>query len=253
MAWVIDLDGVVWLGDQPIAGAAAAITRLQDAGERVVFVTNNSSERIEAYEQKLARQGIAAAGEVISSATVAASLVEPGETVLVCAGEGVTEALDQRGVDQVREGAADAVMVGYHRDFDYDRMTAAFTAVRRGARLIATNDDPTYPGPDGPLPGGGAILASIVTATGVDPEVAGKPYPPAVSYVRARLGATGTVVGDRPATDGAFARALGYRFVLVLSGVTTEHDLPTEPAADAVAPDLAGAIDAALGGTVPTT
>ena len=141
----------------------------------------------------------------------------------------------------VRDGPADAVVVGYHRDFDYERMRIAAGAVDAGARLLATNDDATYPTPDGPIPGGGAILASIVTATGVTPTIAGKPHAPIADLVRRRLGDAGWVVGDRADTDGRFAGALGYRFALVLSGVTRAHDLPVEPAPDLVADDLAEA------------
>ncbi len=137
-----------------------------------------------------------------------------------------------------------AVVVGFHRDFDYERMRVASAAVRNGARLIATNDDATYPTPDGPIPGGGSILASIVTAAGVAPVVAGKPYGPMVDLVRARVGPTGIGVGDRPDTDGRFARALGFDWGLVLSGVTRAVDLPVDPVPDLVAADLAALVAA---------
>jgi HAD superfamily hydrolase (TIGR01450 family) len=246
MAWVIDLDGVVWLDGQAIAGSAEAIEELRARDEDVVFVTNNSSERLATYEDRLAAIGIPASGCVISSAMIAASLVAPDERALVCTGEGVVEALRARGAEVVRDGDADVVVVGFHRDFDYQRMTTASVAVRHGARLLATNDDPTYPGPDGPIPGGGAILASIVTATGATPVIAGKPYPPSAAYVRERLGASGVVVGDRPSTDGGFATALGYPFVLVLSGVTHRADLPVVPEPALVADDLLMAVRAGV-------
>jgi HAD superfamily hydrolase (TIGR01450 family) len=248
MGWAIDLDGVVWLGDRPIPGAAEAVEQLRAAGEQVVFVTNNSSEPRASYERRLAAQDIPAVGDVVSSATVAASLVDPSETALVCAGPGVDEALAERGVTTVRDGDADVVVVGFHRDFDYERMRAAAVAVHHGARLLATNDDATYPTPEGPIPGGGAILASIVTATGVDPVVAGKPHAPAADYVRRRLGPSGVVVGDRPTTDGGLAVALGYSFALVLSGVTHRDDLPVAPAPDVLADDLASAVEQVLAG-----
>lgn len=238
MAWVLDLDGVVWLGDQPIPGAAAAVAALQARGP-VLFVTNNSAPPLAHFEERLARQGIDADGSVISSALAVATLVEPGERVLLCAGPGAAEALAERGAEVVDEGPADAVVVGFHRDFDYERLRIASAAVRTGARLLATNDDATYPTPEGPIPGGGAILASVVTATGATPVVAGKPNAPIADLVRYRVGGNGTVVGDRPSTDGRFAIALGYRFALVLSGVTRREDLPVEPTPDLVADDLA--------------
>ena len=121
------------------------------------------------------------------------------------------------------DGDADAVVVGFHRSFDYEELRRACTAVRRGARLIGTNDDVTYPTPDGPIPGGGAILAAVVAGSGVTAVVAGKPYEPMADLVRAELGADldgAVMVGDRPDTDGRFARAIGCRFGLVFSGVT---------------------------------
>jgi glycerol 3-phosphatase-2 len=241
MGWALDLDGVVWLDEQPIAGASEAVARLREAGEDVVFCTNLSSRPVAEMEDKLARHGIAARGDVLTSAMAAATLVEPGERVLVCAGAGVVEALEARGAVAVRDGPADAVVVGLHLDFDYDRLRAAAAAVRGGARLIGTNADPTYPTSDGLIPGGGAILAAVATASGVSPVVAGKPYEPMAALVRSRLGAGGTVVGDRADTDGQLAHRLGYRFVLVLSGSTTASD-PDTGGADVVVADLASAV-----------
>ncbi len=242
MAWALDLDGVLWLGEEPIPGAAAAVAALRARGETVGFVTNNSSVPRSEVEEKLERFGIDPGGAVLTSAMAAARLVMPGERVLVCAGPGVVEELERRGVEVVRDGDADAVMVGFHRDFDYERMRIASVAVRRGARLIATNADATYPTPDGLIPGGGAILASIVTASGATPEIAGKPHAPMAELVRALLGPDGVMVGDRADTDGRFAVQLGYRFLLVLSGVTGPGDLPVEPVPAAVAADLAAAV-----------
>ena len=247
MAWILDLDGVLWLADEPIPGAPEAVARLRERGQRVLFLTNNSSARVGEYRDKLARFGIAVAeDDLVTSAQAAATLLEPGETALVCAGPGVEEALAARGVRTVRDGGADAVVVGWHRDFDYERLTAAARAVWSGARLVGTNDDPTYPTPEGQIPGGGAILAAVATAGGVEPVVAGKPHPPMVALVRERLGGDldgSMVVGDRPSTDGRMAVALGVPFDLVLSGVTKKEDLPVDPAPARVAPDLAALVN----------
>ena len=245
MGYALDLDGVVWLGDDPIPGAAAAVARLRSAGEPVVFCTNNSNHPVAAVEAKLADHGIAPEDGVITSAMAAAALVEPGERVLVCAGPGVVEALVGRGADPVRDGAADAVIVGMHLDFDYERLRVAANAVLGGARLLATNDDATYPTPDGPIPGGGAILAAVERATGARATVAGKPHAPMADLVRARLSSDGVMIGDRPETDGAFAVALGYRFALVLSGVVSSGE-GVEPRPDLIAADLATAVDRLL-------
>ena len=246
MAWILDLDGVVWLGDEPIPGAADAVARMRARGDRVLLVSNNSSARVDEYLDKLERVGMPTESvDLVTSGQAAATLLEPGETALVCAGPGVEEALQARGVHTVRVGDADAVVVGWHRDFDYAGLTRAAVAVMHGARLIGTNDDATYPTPEGPIPGGGAILAAVATAAGVEPVVAGKPYPPMVDLVRARLGgdADGSiVVGDRPSTDGRLAAALGARFALVLSGVTKEADLPVRPEPARVVADLASLV-----------
>ena len=239
MAWVLDLDGVVWLADQAIAGAAEAIAELRRRGEAVAFVTNNSAVARADVEAKLARFGIDPQDGVVTSAMAAATLVEPGTTALLCAGPGMGAELEARGVRVVHDGDADAVVVGFHREFDYERLRIASAAVRNGARLIASNDDATYPTPDGPIPGGGSILAAVATASGVTPVVAGKPYLPMVDLVRDRVGPTGIGVGDRPDTDGRFARALGFEWALVLSGVTRAEDLPVDPVPDRVAADLA--------------
>ena len=244
MAWILDLDGVVWLANEPIPGAVDAIARLRAAGERVCFATNNASLRVGDQEATLAALGIPAMGDVLTSAMAAALLLQPGQTALVCAGPGVDEALEARGVHRIREGNADAVVVGFHLDFDYGRLKAAHAAVRNGARLIGTNDDTTYPTPEGLIPGGGAILAAVVAATEVEAVVAGKPYAPMAALVRELAGdGPHVVVGDRPSTDGLFAVTLGAPFGLVLSGVTTEDDLPVTPTPTWVSASLAALVD----------
>jgi len=257
VTWVLDLDGVVWLADQPIAGAAAAVRSLRAAGQRVALVTNNSSMTVGDYLAKLARHDLPTdPADLVTSAQVAASLVAPGERVLVCAGAGVLEALEARGATPVDDGPADAVIVGWTAAFDYRMLTRAFRAVRGGARLIGTNDDATYPTPGEPLPGGGSLVAAVSYASGVTATVAGKPHPPMVEAVRARVGTVEVMVGDRPSTDGLLGRRLGARFALVLSGVTARADLPVEPAPDVVADDLAALVTAELGApplTPPTT
>lgn len=247
MAWILDLDGVVWLADMPVPGAAEAVRALRAAGEVVVFATNYSASQVAEIEAKLERLGIDASGDVVTSAMAAAALVEPGERVLLCAGPGVREALEDRGVEVVLDGRADVVMVGLDRAFDYERMRIAASAVRGGARLLATNDDATYPTADGLVPGAGAILAGIERASGTSAVVAGKPYPPMADLLRSRYGATGTLVGDRPDTDGRLARVLGYRWALVLSGVTTSLDPPPDPVPDVTAPTLAALVADELG------
>jgi 4-nitrophenyl phosphatase len=247
VAWILDLDGVVWLGDDVIPGVPEAIERLRGAGHRLLFLTNNSSRKVGYLVEKFDGMGISVeADEIVTSAQAAATMLEPGTVALLCAGDGVREALDARGVRMVDEGEADAVVVGFHKEFDYGRLNAAYQALRGGARLIGTNDDTTYPTPDGPIPGGGALLAAVAAAGGVEPEVAGKPYQPMADAVRERLGGDaddGMVVGDRPDTDGLMAKRLGLPFALVFTGVTKEDDLPVDPEPVTTAPDLPALVD----------
>ena len=250
MAWILDLDGVIWVGPDVVPGVPDAVARLRDAGERVLFLTNNSSRPVSDVLEKLDGMGIEAeSDEVATSALAAAAMLDEGSSALVCGGAGVEDALDRRGVRRVSEGEADAVVVGWFKEFDYDRLTTAFHAVSKGARLIGTNDDPTYPTPEGPIPGGGALLAAVSVAAGVEPEVAGKPHQPMADLVRSRLGddTDGVIlVGDRPSTDGAMAQRLGVKFALVMTGVSDNEDIPDDPPPDHVADDLPTLVDELL-------
>lgn len=249
---VCDLDGVIWLSGEGLPGAAEAIARFRAAGLAVAFLTNNSSQPIAGYVSRLERVGIPAeSGDVLTSAQSAVELLAgdltPGARVLACAGVGVVEALEAGGFRPVTSEPCDAVVVGWHLDFDFDRLARASAAVRAGARFVATNLDPTYPAPGGLLPGNGALVAAVATASGRAPEVAGKPEPPMVAMVRRRLGARrGVVVGDRPSTDGALAAALGWPFALVVSEATLGADEPADHQAAHVGPSLEALTDALL-------
>jgi len=232
---VLDLDGVLWRGDEPIAGSADAVSALRAADTPVAFLTNNSAAPAAALIAKLARMGVdAAPHEVLTSSMVAAELLQrdlpAGARVLACAAVGVVDALTDAGFTVVDRPPAAAVVVGLDRAFDFQRLDQAARAVRAGARFLATNLDPTFPAADGIEPGAGAIAAAVATAAGRSPEVAGKPERATVEAVRRRFGGDGVVVGDRPSTDGLLAQRLGWPFALVLSGVGG-HD-PSEPVPD---------------------
>ncbi len=252
-----DLDGVVWLAHQPIPGSVEAIARLRAAGHRVLFVTNNSAAKVEDQEAALGHIGIPAEGDVLTSSMAAALLLQPGERVLVAGGEGVVQAMERRGVVCVPAAAVDdgehvdAVVVGLHRSFDYAGLTRAATAIHRGARLVGTNDDATYPTPHGPIPGGGSILAAVQTAAGMQAVIAGKPHEPMAALVRETIGAaaarTALMVGDRPSTDGLFALTLGCGYAHVWSGVTP-RGTAFDPRPDLAVDDLAAVAEALVTG-----
>jgi len=240
--WVVDLDGVVWLTGRPIPGVDEAVARLRGAGVRVLFATNNSAPTRAELHRRLGQCGITADDrDLLSSADVAAGMLPSGSSAVVVGDDGVVEALAGRGVVVVPEGPADAVVVGWTRSsFTFEAVSRAAAAVRAGARLVATNEDPTLPTPDGPVPGAGAILAAVATAAGATPEVAGKPHRPTADAITARVppGELRAMVGDRPSTDGVLAGQLGIPFALVLSGVTAAGHIPADPQPAAVAPDL---------------
>jgi len=224
--WILDLDGVVWLSGEPIGDASGAIARLRMAGARVVFATNNSAPTTADLLSRLAKVGIEAeAHDLFTSAAAAASLLDRGSRARVLAEAGVDEALGEQGVIVVEDGDVDAVVVGWNRQFDFDLLTVVANDARRSGRLIGTNADPTHPTPAGLAPGTGALLAAVSTASGVIPEVAGKPHRAMADLLsrRLHLGAGrvhSVVVGDQPGTDGRLAGRLGIPFALVDSGVT---------------------------------
>jgi 4-nitrophenyl phosphatase len=138
--------------------------------------------------------------------------------------------------------------VGRSLQLDFDALSAAAGAIREGARFLATNTDATYPTGHGLEPGAGALVAYLEVASGKKAEVAGKPHQAAADLLRDRFGSAGLVVGDRPDTDGSFARLIGAPFALVLSGVTHPEDLPVTPQPAVIEPDLAAVVSARLGG-----
>lgn len=245
MFWVFDLDGVVWLAGQAIPGSAAAIDRLRGLGARVAFVTNNSAFTLAEYVDRLTGVGVKVdPSELATSSQAAASLVEPGSRVAYLGGVGLGEALTERGAEIV--GFADgpeAVVVGRSLQLDFAELADAAGVIRSGARFIATNTDATFPTPNGPEPGAGALIAYLQTGSGVAPEVAGKPEKPMADLVRSRYGQPSMVVGDRAETDGAFAARIGAPFALVLTGVTSRADLPIDPPPAVVGDDLAAVVN----------
>ncbi len=244
---MLDLDGVLWRGKTPLPGSAEAVARLRDAGRRVAFLTNNSYTVVADQIEKLAHMGVPAeADDICTSAQAAAGLLDPGSTAMVVGGPGIVEALEDRRVEVVTDGSAvDAVVVGFDPSFDFKKLTKAFQAVRHGARLVGTNDDATFPTASGEIPGGGSIVTAVAYATGVTAEIAGKPNPAAARLLEDRIGTVAWLVGDRLDTDGAMAQAVGARFGLVLSGVTTTAE-GADPEPDAVAGDLAALVDSLL-------
>ncbi len=245
---IFDLDGVVYLGNETVPGAGETLERLAADGHTILFCTNNSSRTRAQSADKIRRvTGYAAHPEQIASSAMAAGrLIESDARVLRVGGDGVAEAIGLAGAREVQSTDADTVVVGIDVSFDYDLLDRASTAVRNGARFIATNRDVTYPSPTGLKPGAGSIVAAVEAASGIEPLNAGKPEVTMRKLLGEMLGEGPVImIGDRPDTDLAMADAEGWVSVLVDTGVTAPDTVvsptPTHRIASIVdVPDLIG-------------
>lgn len=241
---LFDLDGVVYLGDQGISGAGQALTGVERRGCQVLFCTNNSSRTRAATARKINRTTgyPARVDQVITSAMAAAHLLAEESLPLssfVLGGPGIVEALEGIGSEVVEDWRkAEAVVIGFAPHLSYDLLRDACQAVWAGARLLATNTDPSFPTDQGIWPAAGSIVAAVEYATGQQAEAAGKPHQPMIDLVLKNTSGEKTVmVGDRPETDLQMAADAGWHSVLALSGVTKTP--PSSPRIDTVIDSIA--------------
>ena len=235
---IFDLDGVVFLGHEPIDGAVAAINGLVDAGKPVAYATNNASRRAGEVAALLVSLGIhAVAAEVITSAQASAAILAErlatGDPVLIVGGPALRAEISDVGLMPVSaaEDRPRAVVQGYAPDVGWTQLAEACVAIRNGAMWIATNADRTLPSPRGELPGNGSLVAVLTTALDRQPDlVVGKPAPRLFTTAANRISATRPlVVGDRLDTDVAGAIQAGMDSLLVLTGVATPADVLVAP------------------------
>ncbi len=238
---ICDMDGVLWKGDEPLPGLQAFFAFLEEHRIAYQLVTNNASKTPEQYVEKLARMGVKTSAEhVLSSAMGTADFIAetwPGARVYAIGGEGLLQALTQRGLTLSDGSAADVVAVGWDRHLSWEKLATATRLIHRGAHFVGTNPDRTYPTENGIVHGNGAQLAALQAATGKAPFVVGKPEPLLYRYAVQRMDVapqTTLVIGDRPETDIIGGLRLDMLTALVLSGVTTEEMLHLSP----VHPDL---------------
>ena len=238
---IIDMDGVLWRGETAMPGLVQFFETLRAKKMKFVMATNNATKTAVMYRDKLAYFGIVIdPSRILTVAEATAGYLgeryPPGTAVYVLGAKGLFDAHLEQGFrivspEQVRNGAtADVVVGGLHFDFTYESLAMGALLVKRGAQFVATNMDSTYPTELGPLPGGGAILSVIITATGVQPIAIGKPGPILFQEALRRLGSTEentAMVGDRLNTDIAGGNAAGLYTILVLSGVSTRSDIST--------------------------
>lgn len=270
-ALILDMDGVVWRGDQPLGDLPALFAKMRQHDLKVVMATNNATLTIQQYLDKFQRFGVTLeAWQIVNSPQATAEYLKmrfpQGGPVYVVGEDGLHEALTAQGFIAMGTTAAIpanagssaggiqagpeqplAVVVGMDRSVTYDRLSLASQFIRRGALFIGTNPDRTYPQPFGLVPGAGAILAAIEAATDTAPVIVGKPGPEMYRVAMARLGTQPfetLAVGDRIETDIAGGQALGCPTALVLSGVSSEAQARAwNPPPTLIAPDLAHVID----------
>jgi glycerol-1-phosphatase len=246
---LIDLDGVVWIGREPVPGSIETLAALIAAGKRVAFVTNNPAKPPAAYAERLRELGVEVGEErIVTAGMVATRLASeaagPDGSAFVISRAALKEMIAAAGVT-VLEGEAgreaSVVVVSGHRDFDFAALLTAKRALDRGAALIGTSRDPTMPMPGGEWPGTGAILAAVEAASGRVAEIAGKPEPHIFEIALEAIGRPERVamIGDRVSSDIEGGRRAGLATVLVLSGTDSEDTAAAEPRPDHVVDDLA--------------
>jgi len=248
--FLIDLDGVVWVGREPIAGSAEALETLIESGKEIVFVTNNPGRPPATYAERLREAGVPVAEDRIvtagvATARLAAELVGAGSSAFAIGAPAFHQTVAEAGL-RLLEGeggrGADAVLVSGHRGFDYEELLTATLALQNGAELFATSRDPTLPMPGGAWPGTGSILAAVETASGARAEIGGKPERHLFDQARALISEAQRVamVGDRVSSDIEGGRRAGLATILVLSGASSrEEAAAADPAPDLVLDDLA--------------
>jgi HAD superfamily hydrolase (TIGR01450 family) len=275
MLLLVDLDGVVYRGADPVQGVADVLADRVARGDDVVYVTNNSMHYRADYVTRLSEMGAPVSADRVVSSARATALYLTDETpdvrrVLVVGAGGLERELRDVGLEVVTSahaatrmsqeaidgfeaaGLPDAVVVGLDPQLTYLRLAVAADAIRAGAKFVATNRDPVYPTERGLRPGAGSIVAAIEAATGITPISIGKPEPLLLEEAAKAAGGEAkdaVMIGDSLVTDVAAARAVGSRSVFMLTGVTSQDELaaladgdrPTAVASDAA--ELAAVLD----------
>ena len=247
---LLDLDGCVWIGDEATEGAVEAVTALRAAGKGIAFVTNDTQLGTEEYVRKLWRLGFQASLEEVVTCGGALQFVLAesfqGRAAVVIGSPALHRHVEAAGLRIVNGTAfasrADVVIVAFHPRFDYDELREATQAALRGAQLLGSNRDATFPQRDGLWPGSGAIIAAVETASGRTVTTVGKPEPTLVQTALDRLGpGRALMVGDRVDADLGAAHAAGIDGAVVLTGASDRAaaEVARDPAPVAIAERLA--------------
>ncbi|MBL8090257.1 MAG: HAD-IIA family hydrolase [Anaerolineales bacterium] len=254
-ALILDMDGVIWKADAPIGDLPAIFKRIRERGLKFVFATNNGTKTPEEYQKKLAELGVEIeSSQVVTSALGIAFMLSQkyprGTKIFMIGEEGIKNALKEKGFEIVsiaNAEEAEVVVMGIDREINFQKIAEATLLVRAGRPFYTTNTDRTFPTPRGEIPGSGAWVSVIQTATGIEPIVAGKPFPYLMELSLERLGTKKEetlVVGDRLETDIAAGQAVGCPVAFVMSGVSKiEEAEKWNPKIDLIAGDLAELVE----------
>jgi HAD superfamily hydrolase (TIGR01450 family) len=250
---LLDLDGCLWVGEDALDGASAAVAALREAGKGIAYMTNDVRHAPDHFVRKLWRLGFQASLDEVVTCGAALQFVlaerQNGGAAFVIGSQALVDHVADAGLRVVNNTEfatrADVVVVGGHEAFDFRELRIATQAVLRGAELIGVTRDRTFPMPDGPWPGSGAVLAAVEEATGRRAErTVGKPEPDMYATVRDRLGeGRYLAVGDRLDVDVVGARRAGIDSALVLTGATTRIEADAaDPRPTHVADSLAALV-----------
>jgi 4-nitrophenyl phosphatase len=230
-AVILDLDGTVYAGEAAVPGAADFVSALKQKGLRLLFVTNRANRTPAEIRAQLVSQGIPCEeADILTSAQATARHVGRGS--VYCIGEdALRQELRQAGLTLTADDP-EWVVVGFDREFNYDKLKTAANLIHAGAKYVATNPDAFLKTESGTVPGTGAIVNAVTTATGTEPTVVGKPEREIIDSALQRLGTAAEkalVVGDNVLTDVPAGAAAGARTALVLTGVSSRADVAAAP------------------------
>ena len=236
---IIDMDGVLYRGDQPLPGLREFIAFLRKRAIPFILATNNSTRTPQEVVDKLARMGAEVfPTEVLTSGQATARALAGeyprGTRVHVFGMPALRDAMLAEGFVLADDDVA-AVVASMDRDVTYEKLKRATLLIRGGARFIATNRDPTYPSEEGLIPGTGSMIAALEAASGVEATAIGKPEPIMFQLAVAHMGArpeTTATIGDRLDTDILGGQRAGLITICVLSGSATRAE------AEAFGPDF---------------
>lgn len=226
--FLIDLDGTLYLGSEPVTGSKEFIEWLTQNTIPFLLLTNNSTRTPSQVREKLQKMGITVdESKIYTSANTLGDYLRenyPGaHRALVIGEDGIMEELRNCQWEVVYEHQeAEFVIVGLDQNVNYKKLREAVLAIQRGAKFIACNRDSAFPTPAGLLPGAGAIVNAITTVVGIEPVVLGKPNDYIIKYAVKRLGTDlkeTAIVGDRLDTDVLLGKKMGMITVLVMTGV----------------------------------